>query len=49
MTAEEIAEAVMEVYKNDDAINPEEYKSVLARLYADLANRAAKPEKSSAA
>ena len=49
MTAEEIAKAVMEVYKNDDAINPEEYKSVLARLYTDLANRAAKPEKSSAA
>jgi uncharacterized protein (DUF2336 family) len=49
MTAKEIAEAVMEVYKNDDAINPEEYKSVLARLYADLADRAAKPEKSSAA
>jgi len=49
MTAKEIAEAVMEVYKNDDAINPEEYKSVLARLYTDLANRAAKPEKSSAA
>jgi len=49
MTAKEIAEAVMEVYKNDDAINPEEYKSVLARLYADLADRATKPEKSSAA
>ncbi|MDH3234128.1 MAG: DUF2336 domain-containing protein [Alphaproteobacteria bacterium] len=38
MTAEEITEAVMEVYKNDDAINPDEYKSVLARLYAELSN-----------
>lgn len=49
MTAKEIADAVMEVYKNDDAINPEEYKSVLARLYAELAERTSKPEKSSAA
>lgn len=49
LSAKEIAEAVMEVYKNDDAINPEEYKSVLARVYADLAERAAKPANSSAA
>jgi uncharacterized protein (DUF2336 family) len=49
MTRGEITEAVMEVYKNDDAINPEEYKSVLARVYADLAARADRPAKSTAA
>lgn len=49
MTAEEIAEAVMEVYKNDDAINPEEYKSILGRLYRELAKRAGKPAKDTAA
>jgi uncharacterized protein (DUF2336 family) len=49
MTAGEISEAVMEVYKNDDAINPEEYKSILARLYGELAKGAGTPAKDTAA
>jgi len=40
MTAAQIGEAVMEVFKNDDAINPDDYKAVLARLYAELAKQA---------
>lgn len=49
MTTQEITEAVMEVFKNDDAINPEEYKSVLARLYAELGRPREEPVQSSAA
>jgi uncharacterized protein (DUF2336 family) len=49
MSEAEITQAVMEVYKNDDAINPEEYKSVLARLYAELAGRAKQSPQTSAA
>ncbi|HUT49431.1 MAG TPA: DUF2336 domain-containing protein [Alphaproteobacteria bacterium] len=49
MTTDDIAEAVMEVYKNDDAINPDEYKTVLARLYSELSNRSGNAAGTSAA
>jgi len=49
MTTADITKAVMEVFKNDDAINPDEYKSVLARLYTVLADRGGDTAATSAA